>query len=144
MARNQDWKSPERLWRQTVLASPLSPRAHNNMGDVYGTEGNIEGALQEFKTSVTLKPDYSDGFHNLANTYQRQGNFTEAVKYYKLAVTFNPLLGESYFNLGVIYLNRQEYDPAIESFRKVCELWPNDQSVKSALDIAIKRKNNAK
>jgi protein O-mannosyl-transferase len=141
VARNQDWKTPERLWRQTVVSSPDSPRAHNNMGDAYGREGNIEAALNEFKRSIELKPDYADGYHNLANTYHRAGNLAEAGKYYKLAVTFNPYLAESFFNLGVIYLGRQEFDLAIENFKKAAELRPDDPEAQNALNFAIKKKN---
>ncbi|MFH1457799.1 MAG: tetratricopeptide repeat protein [Candidatus Omnitrophota bacterium] len=144
VARNQDWKTPERLWRQTVLASPYSPKAHNNMGDVYGAEGNVQGAIQEFKKAVELKSDYADGYHNLANIYHRINNLMEAEKYYKLAVTFNPLLFESYFNLGVIYLGQNELDLAVEHFKKAADLRPDDPDAQDAVAIAMQRKNEKK
>jgi tetratricopeptide (TPR) repeat protein len=144
VARNQDWKTPERLWRQTVLASPDSPRAHNNMGDVYGREGNTGGAIQEFKKAIELKSDYSDGYHNLANTYHRQGHLAEAARYYKMAVTFNPGLVESYYNLGVIYLGQNEFDLAIQHFRKAVELRPDDPEARNAVAFAIRKKDEKK
>jgi len=140
VARNEDWKTPERFWRQTVLASPNSPRAHNNLADIYGQEGNIEGALREFKRAVELKPDYADAYHNLANTYQIKGNITEAIKYYKLAVTFNPVLFESHFNLGIIYLNNGELNLAIEHLKEATEIRPENKDARNALNFALNKK----
>ncbi|MDD4980714.1 MAG: tetratricopeptide repeat protein [Candidatus Omnitrophica bacterium] len=141
VVRNEDWKSPERFWRQTVLASPESPRSHNNLGDVYGQEGNVEGAIREFSKAIELKTDYADGYHNLATTYYRQGNIKEAVKIYKEAVSLNPELFESHFNLGIIYLDMGQVDSAIEELQKAAELRPQDANARQALDVAMRKKN---
>ncbi|MBI5145446.1 MAG: tetratricopeptide repeat protein, partial [Candidatus Omnitrophica bacterium] len=138
--RNEDWKTPERFWRSTLAVSFKSPRAHNNMGDIYSQEGNVAGALQEFKQAVELWPNYADGYHNLANTYHRSGNISEATKYYRLALQFNPRLFESRFNLGVIYLEAGQLDLAIEQFTKAIEIRPWEKSVYDALAIAKSRK----
>lgn len=139
VARNEDWQSPGRLWRQTVAVSDLSPRAHNNMGDAYGQEGNTDGAIREFKRAIALKPDYADAYHNLANTYEGQGSSEEAIKYYLQAVNFNPGLFESQYNLGVIYLNKGQNIEAIKYLTRAKELRPDDAGVNAALNIAYKR-----
>jgi len=139
VVRNEDWKTPERFWRQTVLASPDSPRSHNNMGDVYSNEGNIEGAIREFSKSIELKPDYADAYHNLATTYYRQGNIKEAVKIYKEAVSLNPELFESHFNLGIIYLDAGQADSAIKELQKAAELRPQDANTRQVLEAAVRK-----
>ncbi len=139
VARNEDWQSPGRLWRQTIAASDLSPRAHNNMGDAYAQEGNIDGAIKEFKRAVALKPDYADGYHNLANTYEAQGSSEEAIKCYLRAIESNPELFESLYNLGVIYFNRGENLEAIKYLTRAKELRPDDPGVNAALNMAYKR-----
>jgi hypothetical protein len=140
VARNEDWKSPERFWRQTVLVSYNSPRAHNNMGDIYSQEGNVEGAIKEFKRAIELKPNYADVYHNLATTYYRKGDLKEAVKLYQQATSFNPELFESHFNLGIIYLDTGELDLAIKEFQKATQIRPEDVNARQALEMAIKRK----
>lgn len=142
VARNEDWKTPTRLWRQTVLVSYNSPRAHNNMGDVYSQEGNIEGAIAEFKKSIELKPAYADGYYNLANTYHRKGDLNEAIKFYQQAVNFNPRLFEGHYNLGVIYLNSGDIALAKAHLAKAVSLRPNDTGANTALNI-INQKQTA-
>ena len=142
VARNEDWKTPERFWRQTLLVSYNSPRAHNNMGDVYCQEGNLEGGIREFKKAIELKANYADAYHNLANTYHHKGDLKEAVRFYQEAVSFNPKLFESHYNLGIIYLNTGEFDLAKLQLEKALELRPEDENARTALDLAIEKQKN--
>jgi tetratricopeptide (TPR) repeat protein len=140
VARNEDWKTPQQLWRQTALVSPASPRAHNNLGDIYSQEGNTDGAIREFSKAIELKPDYADAYHNLATTYYRLGNIKEAVKFYQQAISSNPDLFESHFNLGVIYLDRGDPDLAVKEFEEAVRIRPQEPNARQALEAAIKRK----
>jgi predicted O-linked N-acetylglucosamine transferase (SPINDLY family) len=120
--RNRDWRTHASVWRATVKVSPLSPKAHNNMGDVYSLEGNEEKAAAEFRRAIELKPDYADAYHNLALTYQRMGRLDEAVVNYEKAVLYNPRLWQSYQNLAVIYAQRGEAKKAREYWEKAQEV----------------------
>lgn len=140
VARNEDWKTPERFWRETVKVSYNSPRAHNNMGDIYSQEGNLEAAIREFKRAVELKSNYADGYHNLATTYYRKSDVQEAIKFFQQAILFNPQLFESHYDLGVIYLNNGELNLAQEHFKKALDIRPQDTGARSALDFVRKKK----
>ncbi|MBU1125476.1 MAG: tetratricopeptide repeat protein [Candidatus Omnitrophica bacterium] len=140
VSRNEDWKTPGRFWRQTVEVSPVSPRAHNNMGDVYSREGNSAGAEFSFKRAIELKPDYAEAYHNLANIYQHQSRFIEAAQMYKNAISFKPGLFESQYNLGLIYLAQQELDLAMEQFNKSLQLRPADANARKALSLVVRKK----
>jgi len=133
VVRNSDWKTHASIWKATVEVSPKSPKAHNNMGDVYSLEGNLEKAAEEFSRAIELKPDYADAYHNLASVYQKMGRIDEAIMNYKKAVSINPFLYQSYQNLGVIYLNKHQVDLAKEYFSKVLEIAPDNASVRQIL-----------
>jgi tetratricopeptide (TPR) repeat protein len=138
--RNEDWKTPERLWESTLKVSPLSPRAHNNMGDVYSRTGNMEAAMLEFRKAIELNPNYADAYHNLANTYYSQGNLGQAILYYQKAVASNPGLFESHYNLGIAYINIGDFDKATEELTKAAQLRPDDKNVRFALEFCLKKK----
>ncbi|MCM8780793.1 MAG: tetratricopeptide repeat protein [Candidatus Omnitrophica bacterium] len=144
--RNEDWKTPRRLWGSTAEVSFNSPRAHNNMGDVYAKEGNMQGAINEFKKAIELKPDYADAYHNLANIYQYIGNLKEAIENYRQAIALNPGLFESHYNLGVIYLNTnnpKDLDLAIGHFQRALEIRPSDSQTLNALFIALTKRSKS-
>lgn len=140
VARNEDWKSPQEFWRQTVLVSDKSERAHNNMGDAYSQEGNTEGAIREFKKAIELKTNYADAYHNLATVDYNKGDLDEAIKFYQQAIKFNPKLFESQYNLGIIYLNTGAIDLAIKQLHTAKEIRPEDVNARTALNMAINKK----
>lgn len=131
--RNADWRSHASIWRATAKVSPLSPRSHNNMGDVYSLEGNPDMAALEFARAIELKPDYADAYHNLASTYAKMGRIKEAVECYQKAIFYNPRLYQSYQNLAVIYYNLGRFPEAKAYLAKALELNPSDQSLRSFL-----------
>jgi tetratricopeptide (TPR) repeat protein len=139
--RNEDWKTPQRFWRATAEASPLSPRAHNNMGDAYAQEENYAGAIKEFKASVQLKPDYADAYHNLGNIYQHVGNLQDAIVNYEKAISLNPNLFESYYNLAVAYVNSDQPDKAITLVQEALKNWPDNSELAMVMTYALNKKN---
>ncbi|MFH1855790.1 MAG: tetratricopeptide repeat protein [Candidatus Omnitrophota bacterium] len=92
--RNEDWKSRASLWRATVESSPLSPRAHNNMGDIYSLDGDLAAAANEFKKAIELKPDYADAYFNLGLTYDKMGEKQKAISYINKAIELKPELAK--------------------------------------------------
>jgi len=132
--RNADWKSHASIWRATVKVSPNSHRAHNNMGDVYAREGNLEKSEQEFREALRLVPRYADAEHNLANICQARGKVEEAQEHYRQAIAINPALYQSYMNLGIIYYNKGEQAAARECWLKVKQLKPDEPQVDKLLE----------
>ncbi|MCG8431059.1 MAG: tetratricopeptide repeat protein [Candidatus Omnitrophica bacterium] len=129
VARNEDWRTPPRLWRATVAASPQSPRAHNNMGDVYAQEGNYQKSLESFKKAIALKPHYADAYHNVANIHEVTGNREEAIAYYSKAIQLNPRLYQSYQRLALIYNTLGDQQLAVR-------LWNRGQELQKAVTAA--------
>ncbi len=151
--RNIDWKNEDNLWIATGKTSPSSPNNHNNLGDVYGRQGDKQKALQEFQTAIALKPNYGDAYHNLANTYREIGQLDKALENYQKALQFNPNLWQSHQNIAAIYYSQAQYDKALEQLDqavkispKIPNLWNNLGVVYLTLDNKQKAKeafNNA-
>jgi Tfp pilus assembly protein PilF len=131
--RNLDWKDHSSIWRATVKVSAQSPRAHNNMGDVYCLEGNLDKAAKEFTRAVELKPNYAETYHNLANTYQKMGKIDAAILNYQKAISINPQLWQSHQNLGVIYLDKGEPGLAKKHFQEALKMNPDNPGLKQVL-----------
>jgi eukaryotic-like serine/threonine-protein kinase len=73
----QDWekhRESAELWARTY---PRDSVAHNSLGLAYRREGDLEGALREYKQAVELGGS-GPTIYNLARTFARLGRFDEA------------------------------------------------------------------
>lgn len=135
--RNIDWKNEDNLWIATGKTSPSSPNTHNNLGDVYGRQGDKQRALQEFQKAIELKPNYGDAYHNLANTYRELGQFDKALENYQKAASYNPNLWQSYQNIAALYFQAKQYDKAQEFIQKAIEINPKNINLRVNLAIVF-------
>ncbi|MBU1000779.1 tetratricopeptide repeat protein [Patescibacteria group bacterium] len=135
VVRNTDWKNQDNLWIATGKTSPSSPNTHNNLGDVYGRQGDKLAALQEFQKAIELKPDYGDAYHNLANTYGELGQLDKALENYQNALKFNPNLWQSYQNTAAVYFEQKKYDLALLNFQKAVQMNPGNLPLQNAIGI---------
>ena len=135
IVRNIDWKNEDNLWIATGKTSPSSPNTHNNLGDVYGRQGNKLAALAEFQRAIELKPNYGDAYHNLANTYIELGQADKALENYQNALKFNPNLWQSYQNIAAIYFNLKKFDLTIENLTKAAAINPRNLNIRNNIGI---------
>ncbi len=143
IVRNNDWQNQDTLWIAAAKTSPSSSQNHNNLGDLYGRNGNYEKAIEEFKRAIELNPKYADAFHNLANTYQQIEKMDLAIENYEKAIEFNPQLWQSYQNLAAIYFNQENFQKAGQYQEKAVEINPENASLHFNLGV-IYAKNNEK
>jgi len=122
--RNNDLRNSKNLWTASKKTAPYSYRVYNNMGDVLANEGDLEGALENFKRSVALKPDYADAVHNIGHIYMVQKDYNRAARYLQQSLDMNPRLTASSFKLGLIYYEIGDVEKSKEYFQKCLEIDP--------------------
>jgi tetratricopeptide (TPR) repeat protein len=133
IARNVDWKDEDHLWIATAKVSPSGENIHNNLGDVYTRQGNLEKAVSEFQHATEINPGYADAYHNLANAYQTMGKTDLAIENYEKAASINPALWQSYQNLATIYFNQGDSQEAMDYLKKALAVNPNDENLQKSL-----------
>ena len=67
--RNILYHDPVLLWSDAVTKSPLKARPHNNLGHALAVNGEWDQAIEEFRTAVTLDPNYALAHDNLRQAY---------------------------------------------------------------------------
>jgi len=132
--RNDDWQSRESLWTVTVRDSPRSPRAHNNLGDVYGRKGDWKKAVVEFQTALKLKPNYAAPYHNLGIAYLNLGDFEIAKKYLLRAIELSPRYDSAYYVLGIISLKEGNSTEAQRHWEHCLEINPRNADCRWSLE----------
>ncbi len=133
--RANELKNSKNLWVATQKVSPYSYRVYNNLGDVYTREGNYDLAIENFKMSVSLQPDYADAVHNIGYIYMLKSDMENAKKYLEKSFEMNPRLYGSAYKLGVIAYKTGDYKTAKMYFEKVLQLSPTDASAAQSLQL---------
>jgi len=131
--RTEDWRTNKNLWLSTLIFSPESYRVYNNLGDVYIKENNFDKAIESFKKSFELFPQYADAMHNLAIVYMYQKDTENAKKYMQMAIDTKPTLVPAWEKMGLIYLQEKQYDVAQVYFMEALKLDPNTQLAKQGI-----------
>lgn len=134
-ARTYDWKTRKSLWLATEKVSPFSHRAHNNLGDVYGVEGDWEKSIAHFKRAIEIKPTYSEAIHNLGNTYMLLGELETAKKLFLLSIEQNPNLYQSLHKLGLVEYNLGNTEVAKQYFEQSLRVNPEYAPAIQALQV---------
>lgn len=140
IARNIDWKNEDNLWIATAKVSPSGPNIHNNLGDVYGRQGDLEKSAEEFKKAIEINPNYGDAYHNLGNAYNAMGKKDLAIENYEKALETNPNLWQSYQNLASIYFENGNKEKALEYIKKALVVNPDNPQLNQNLKVIQSQK----
>lgn len=133
LLRTEDWRTNKNLWLSTLVFSPDSYRVYNNLGDVYMKEKDYDKAIESFKKSFEIFPQYADAMHNLSIVYYVKQDMENAKKYMQMAVNTKPTLAPAWEKLGLIYLEEKNFDVAQVHFMEALKIDPNSQLAKMGL-----------
>lgn len=119
------WKNSGTLWDNAISHYPRIYFAYSNRGDFKRLNNDFDGAIKDFKKSISIKPTFVEAYNNLAIAYYYQNNYDSAVVYFSRAIKINPDFAFAYNNRGGIYLNQGKSDLAFSDFNRAIKLMPN-------------------
>ena len=157
----QDAAQQSALWREAARAyeralrfpsdDDIRLRAHNNLGGIHLTLGNLEEAEQTFRRAIEHGPNYVDALINLGNFFvkksrlptspaQREAWLEEAIGFFRRGLREEPnhFLGHS--NLGVVLQDLGRWTEAEQSYRQALFLHPHHYGTLTNLAALLLRK----
>jgi len=116
--RNIVWSDDVTLWKDCVIKSPHQSRQQYNLGVVLARNGNLDDAIEHYRTALRFKPDYTEVYYNLGNAYARKGDAEDAIYNYRKALQLDPNLFKPYYNIAKILFNQGKIGEAIRNYQK--------------------------
>jgi len=132
----QIWRDSEALWTHAVAVDP-SYMACGNLGLALSARGDTVGAIEQYRNSIRLFPDYADAHNNLAGSLMNLSQWDEAAGEFQIALTLDPKLARAQAGLGYVLLKQGKLDDAIVHFQKALEIDPGLGAVQTYLQQAL-------
>lgn len=99
---------------QEVVRGEVLWTKHYSVGVIYNNRGRVAEAIQEYKRSIALNPQFAPSRINLANIYLEKKEYATALEHYLVAATLQPKDAAELYRISgdicLYYLN--EYEPA--------------------------------
>jgi tetratricopeptide (TPR) repeat protein len=126
-------KSKEAAMRALQIDDTLA-EAHSSLAFVLYNEWDWAGSEREYQRAIELDPN--SGHHGYALLLSDLGRHKEAIREIQLAEKLNPLEIPLKIHVGAIYLFARDYDSAIEQYRQLLNVVPNDPYLHRSLGKA--------
>ena len=110
----------------------------NILGASRAQIGMLDEAVEAYKTSISLKPDFAEVYCNMGVAFQTQSKFDVSIKAYNKAISIKPDYAEAYNNMGVALKAQGKLDEAIETFNKIIKLRPNHIEAYNNISVILK------
>ena len=104
---------------------PEKALAYFYLGELYSQEGKLTEAAENYKQSLSIRPNDFETKNQLCLTIASQGNLEEAVECFKEAVILNPYSAEVHYNLGLTYARLETLDKALFEFNTAIDFRPD-------------------
>ena len=136
--RSRVWGDEELLGRDNVAKSPNKFRMYTNLANVLTKKGNLEEALENYKTALKINPDDEKAYLGIANVFNYQGKYDEAIKNFNTALIKNGgadkiVTFQAYYGLGYASARRWNHEKAIYYYRIALQVDPTSDKARSQL-----------
>ncbi len=113
--RNLSWKNELTFYQTQVEASPLSAKAHYNLGTQLAKEGADPAAIAEYDKALAIFPPYPEATYNLGNSLRRtHGDPELVIKAYRDTLRYDPLHYNARNNLVLFLRDLGRNDEAMK------------------------------
>jgi len=116
--------------------SSLKARAYFNIGFCYDKLKTYSKAIEAYKQTIRIYPDYAIAHYNLGFAYDQLGFHEDAREAYIQAIRIYPDYAEAHYRLGVDYIIFGFRIFAIEAYKQAVRINPNYAEAHYSLGVA--------
>ena len=109
---------------RAVAEDGTDPSYHSNLGIVRKAQGDLEAAVESFRTALGLAPDFLDARNNLGTVLKSLGRLPEAADEFRAVIALEPSAAPAYNNLGAVERSLGHLDAAESAYSRAIELDP--------------------
>jgi tetratricopeptide (TPR) repeat protein len=139
-AQAATWATNESLWRHTVDVTSNNPRAHIELGVVYGRQSRHAEAESEFRQALQMglgPMDAHDLFPSFAGALMAQGKIAEAIPQLERALELDGSRVDLRHQLALAYARTGRTDDALASWRELLKTNPSFEDAYLGIGVLL-------
>lgn len=78
------------FFRHHFPLTRFKARVHTALGNALGEQGDLEGAIAQYRQALVINPDYARAHYNLGSALEATGNSESAIPEYEAAIQAKP------------------------------------------------------
>src|SRR5438094_5558836 len=125
------WHDSEKLWAHALAIDPKSSVAQFGLGRALADQGKLAEAIDHYRLSVQIKPNYADPHNNWGVALAQQGKPAEAADHYRQALQIKSDSAEAHTNWGLALAAQGKLAEAIDHYRQALQIKPDSAEVRS-------------
>jgi tetratricopeptide (TPR) repeat protein len=124
-----------RLYRESIAVCPTAD-AHTYLGWAYSFQGRIDDAIVECEIAIKLDPEFGNPYNDIGVYLMQQERLDEAIPWLERAKTAKRYEPRHfpYLNLGRVYVTKGMINKALEEFRGVLQINPDDSEIAQIIE----------
>lgn len=139
----QYWQNSMTIFQHALNVTKNNYQAHQGVGNILFSRGNIDGAIAHYMEALRFKPDHAEVRNNLGMALMYRGKFEEAMNQYLEALRIKPNQAKVYNNMGVLLAKQEKMESAIAYFREAVRIDPDFAGAKGNLQVALQVQENS-
>ena len=137
-----NYKVAKDLYKHIIKINPNLVEAYNNLGFIFGLEGQNEEAKECYEKAIEIKPNFINANQNLGLIFQKLGKHEKAKDCYEKVISINPDLINVQYNLGLVFQKLGNYEEAKKCYEKVIDKNPKIADAHNNLGIVFSYMGN--
>jgi protein O-mannosyl-transferase len=117
------WSNSKTLFSNVLAHYPDSHVAHNNLGNEYRREGELEKAKEQFFRALALR-EHPRMHANLCAVLRKQGEILGAMEECRRAIMLDPNDPEPHLVIGIVYASQGDAVQALASYERAIAIDP--------------------
>ncbi len=134
------WHDSEALFGHAVTVTDKNYLAYNNLGFYLSRQGRTAEAMENYRRSLEINPNYDDALNNVGYALAGQKKYEEAIGYYQAALRIRPNHPEVHNNLGNAVSELGRIDEAIQHYMITLAQEPDHADAHNNLGVALAMK----
>lgn len=124
--RNRVWHDDVAFYESTTRENPEQAWLRTDLGTAYARIGQIQSAIAEWNTAVSIDPKNFLALSNLGNAFVARKRYAEALGFYDRAIQANPSYSDAHYGRAQAFERQGLTAQAEAEYRLTLEIAPLD------------------